>query len=287
MLGLSISGGGALGIGPAYYLSLAEADGIDWQSKIVSYAGTSTGSILASALAFGYTGDEIYDLYANNVKSIFKKIPWYKKLLNRRLPKYDNSILKELLDCAFGETKLSQLDKYLYVTTNLLDRDNPDKIFDNEDSIEIKYAVASSCSAPTYFTPYGTKKNMSDGGLFANDPIAFLACGMKQANIENPKIISFVTCCSLPDNLDNCGDKSKLEWAMYIIDNVVARTGNYNKHLASMLIGNANILRLSPMIDKRRKMDDVSDKNIELVKRTWENYYHDTKDKFKSFVESV
>lgn len=285
MYGLAVSGGGALGIGPAYYLSLAESDGIDWQSKTHFYAGTSTGSIIASALAFGMTGDEIYNLYSSNIQRVFTRTPWYKKLLNRRLPKYDNTNLKELLDCAFGEARICDLSEHLYITTNLLDRDNADKIFDNLDNFCLKDAVASSCSAPTYFTPYGDKKNMSDGGLFANDPIAVLACGMKQEEAENPKIISFATCCSVPDNLENCGDKSTIEWAMYIIDNVVARTGNYNKHLASMLIGKKNILRLSPMIEKRRKMDDVSDKNIDMVKRIWENYYQDTKDVFRDFIE--
>ena len=286
MFGLSVSGGGALGIGPAYYLSLAEADGIDWQSKVSFYAGTSTGSIIASALAFGYTGDEVYDLYKNNIDKIFSKYPWYKRLFNRRLPKYDNEYLKYILDCVFGETTIDQLDKKLYVPAFITDRDNADKIFDNGDHLTLKYIVASSCSAPTYFTPNGTRKNLCDGGLFANDPIAVLASSMKQEQAYNPKIISFVTSCSAPDDLSCCGDRSLVEWLLFILDKVVARTGAYNKHLAEQLVGKQNILRLSPMIQEYRKMDDTSETNIRNVLTTWEYYYRDTKDMFRSFVES-
>lgn len=286
MLGLSISGGGALGIGPAYYLSLAEADGIEWQNKTSFYAGTSTGSILAAALATSdFSGDEVYDLYLHNLDKVFAKYSFLKRLFNRRLPKYDNSYLSYLLDSIFGSTTLNQLHNKLYIPAFISDRDNAEKIFDNEDTTLIKYAVASSCSAPTYFTPYGQRKNMCDGGLFANDPVAVLACGMKYEQVQNPKIISFVTSCSVPDNLDCRGDRSLLEWGYFLINNIVARTGNYNYHLARQLIGGENILRLSPIITERRQMDDVSESNIKDVLFTWENYYKDTKALFKAFVE--
>lgn len=286
MLGISISGGGALGIGPAYYLSLAEANGIDWKKHVHFYAGTSTGSILASALAVGLTGDDIYCLYRKSIVDVFSKYPWYKRIFNRRLPKYNNENLISTLDTVFGLKRICELENKLYVPSFVSDRDNAEKVFDNEDSEYLSNIIASSCSAPTYFSPYGERKNMCDGGLFANDPVAVLACGMKKENVQFPKILSFVTTCSVPDDLDNCGDKSLIEWLLFLIDNVVARTGSYNYHLAQQLVGKGNILRLSPMVDKRRKMDDTSEKNIAEVLRIWENYFNDTKELFVDFLES-
>lgn len=75
---LSIDGGGIKGVFPALFLTLLEDElknRSDGKTKIYQHfdliTGTSTGGIIAIALALGIPAKEIYQLYLDNAKKIF------------------------------------------------------------------------------------------------------------------------------------------------------------------------------------------------------------------------
>ena len=96
-LAISISGGGALGIGPLAFMTRMEQDfGKKLCDMTFAYGGTSTGSIIAAGLAEGLQAHEIFDLYKGNLKNIFKKYPWY-KIFDTKCPTYDHTNLKKII----------------------------------------------------------------------------------------------------------------------------------------------------------------------------------------------
>lgn len=89
------------GIGPLKFLTRLEEDlGKKICNISCAYAGTSTGSIIAAGLNEGYSAHELFDLYKNNLKKIFTKYSWYKRL-DPKCPTYDNANLKKLLKDKF------------------------------------------------------------------------------------------------------------------------------------------------------------------------------------------
>ena len=96
-LGISITGGGALGIGPLQFMRRLEADlGKKLASVGDAFAGTSTGSIVATGLANGMTAETLYNLYKDNLPKIFKKVS-STRILSKSYYRYDNSYLKKML----------------------------------------------------------------------------------------------------------------------------------------------------------------------------------------------
>ena len=71
-LGLSLSGGGVKGSAHIGVIKALEEENI----KIDSMAGTSSGSIVASLYAMGFSADEMYDIFKKYCKKI-KYVDWW------------------------------------------------------------------------------------------------------------------------------------------------------------------------------------------------------------------
>ena len=113
---ISVEGGGALGIGPLAFMCRMEQDlGKKLSELSVAFSGTSTGAIIAACLAEGMSAHDIFDLYKNNLKKIFTKYSWYKRL-SPTCPTYDNSNLKKLLQKNL-KGKCSDWKKPIYIST--------------------------------------------------------------------------------------------------------------------------------------------------------------------------
>lgn len=173
---LSFDGGGILG-----YLScklLTELWDVLPENRI--YAGTSTGGIIALALAHGLPPSAIAAMYKNNAKKIFTK-SWFAGYG----AKYTNEGLREVLTGVFGQTKLWELESDVIITASELgnkkagtyDRatifhnirgQSKQIIVSNMSCID---AALATSAAPTYFpVHYINGRSFVDGGLFANDP---------------------------------------------------------------------------------------------------------------------
>ncbi|OCQ97130.1 patatin [Nostoc sp. MBR 210] len=162
---LSLDGGGIRGIMSATMLKAIEKQ---INKPLHEYfnliAGTSTGSILAAAIATGKKSQTIIDLYQQKSSRIF---PYTSRFSSQRIPlilkygvsapKFSDSGLIQVLKESLGETRLFDVNepKLLITSYDTISREpiifkswRQDKDYDNFPLWEI---CVSSASAPTYF----------------------------------------------------------------------------------------------------------------------------------------
>jgi len=211
---LSCDGGGIRGYLSSLLLQQLNNDlGIfgDNNASIDLYAGTSTGGLIALALANGTSIDSVVDLYANKAGDIFNPLgtqylcmlPGKEGVTEVAVKElwqvlYDNigetTSLRTVIESFIpGNPVLSSLSsKVMVATFQLSDSDSPASwsplVIDNFPgsagaSTYLYDAALSTSAAPVYFPPYNHPQFgwCSDGGLFANNPAA-LAVGRAVAS---------------------------------------------------------------------------------------------------------
>lgn len=178
---LAIDGGGIRGVVPAHILHcLSTRLKVNPASHFDMIAGTSTGSIIAAALACGVAAEKIVELYTKNGAKIFKKKCSYLPEFFRPAlhSVYDKSALSELLKETFGEKKLGEISLPLLLPATDIGNGGVhvfksaySKDFTRDNDVLVRDAVLASCSAPTYFDPSKVGAYaLADGGLWANNP---------------------------------------------------------------------------------------------------------------------
>ena len=201
-----------------------------------------------------------------------------------KCPKYDNSYLEKLLKNIFPGT-IAEWQKPIYIPATYMNGKSVEKVWDLGDKDTEKYfAILTSCSAPTYFNVI-VKDGMSftDGGLWANDPTETLQSALNKFGHGNYKILCFNS--GMDTKNTACGDMTKIGWAEYLLEEWIARSGMANYYEACANIGEDNVFRASPMVEKKFKMDDVSSDTLNEVVEIWQNYYETVKEPLKEFLE--
>lgn len=156
--------------------------------------GTSTGSIIAAALAIGMSVDDIVTMYMELGGKIFgKKNDWWKPWETLKFLKasYDYAALEENLKKVFGDITLgsNKIKTGLCIVAKRADTNSvwplinhPNGQFYDSDkgknkNIFLWQAVRASSAAPTYFVPQmidvgdGQRAAFVDGGVsMANNP---------------------------------------------------------------------------------------------------------------------
>lgn len=178
---LSFDGGGIRGVMSAAILRAVEKQLDQPLNKYFDLiAGTSTGSILASAIAMGFKSDVVINLYKENGHKIF---PYPNLFSLERLglvmqfglsaPKYSDKGLIEVLQNQFGNTRLSDVKstKLLIAAYDTLSRNaiifkswRKDEPWVN---VPLWEACVCSASAPSYFPAHKLEtvtKGIAQGG---------------------------------------------------------------------------------------------------------------------------
>lgn len=188
---LSIDGGGIKGLYSATILKEFEEK---FNCHISDYfdmiCGTSTGGLIALALALKIPANEICDFYEIEGPKIFPNstsINFFGKKISRRFMmqlvkggKYSDKPLKKALSNIFKERKIADSNNLLCIPSytitearpfifkydhTILDRDNG--------ALMVDVALATS-AAPTFFPmaeiPFYNNKQFIDGGVWANNP---------------------------------------------------------------------------------------------------------------------
>ena len=182
---LSLDGGGIRGLITIILLQRLnqETSLAGWLDQVDLVAGTSTGGLLALAIAKGVDLQVLRDLYETKGKDVFDD-SWLDDLRDLATiigAEYNNKKLTRELKAIFGSTTLGELRHNLIVTTFDLDNEATDpqkrswkpKIFHNlpgndNDNNFLAYKVGLYTSAaPTYFPAVD---GYIDGGVFANNP---------------------------------------------------------------------------------------------------------------------
>ncbi|HEY4785696.1 MAG TPA: CBASS cGAMP-activated phospholipase [Bacteroidales bacterium] len=222
---LSIDGGGIRGVFPAMFLTDLEAklkaDGKEnWQiyQNFDLICGTSTGGIIAIALALGIPAKEIFELYLEKAKDIFgnKRNSISQLFYSSHKRDVLESLIKEIFqDVNNGKDPILKDCKtnicipvfdLLEGKPSVLKKDHHPR-FTRDFHIPAYKAALATAAAPVYFDPYSSEyidlygntkqfKNKVDGGVFANNPTLL---GIIEAQValyqktENLRVLSLGT----------------------------------------------------------------------------------------------
>lgn len=275
---LSIDGGGIRGIVPAHIIErIVEKFGIHPSKHFQMIAGTSTGSIIAAALACEVNPKKIVELYKTCGKKIFKRrstwlpaIPsWLRSSVHSV---YVNDELEVLLKEIFGDKKLGELSLPLLLPAADIGNGNVHVFksgyshdFTRDHDVLIRSAVIASCSAPTYFDPLRVDHYaLSDGGLWANNPgLAATIEAMKRFNIDRSdlRILSLGT----GHQKNYYGLKPRKQWGLAtgwgikeFIGFLLSLQSQSAQNYLRLLLTPSQILRLDFESDRPLPLDDCS-----------------------------
>lgn len=190
-IGLALSGGGIRGIAHAGVIKALEENDI----KLDVIGGTSSGGIIASLYAMGYSADDIFEIFKTNAKEIvnINSIPILTKIggfISRKKAKFIGfktglGIEEKYANLAeakgikvISDIKMPLVipavdmnDTNEYIFTNYIPKENKDNIKYIND-ISIGRAVRASSSFPAIFCPCEYKKHkFLDGGVLDNIPV--------------------------------------------------------------------------------------------------------------------
>ena len=279
---LTIDGGGIRGLISARLLQrLAEDPAIQgWLSKVDLIGGTSTGGILALALASGLTPREIGDIYVANAHKIFNDSIWdnVRDLGKLAGADYSNRGLKRVLKKTFGDTTLGQLNTKVVIPAFDLDNESPDparrtwkpKIFhnfpgpDSDGSRRAADVALYTSAAPTYFP---SADGFIDGGVFANNPsvvaitqaISSKNKPAQRAGLDDIALLSVGTGVSFDYIKGKSLDWGYAQWAKPLIEVLMDGVAGISDYQAGQLLGERyQRLQIEFGPDESIKLDDIN-----------------------------
>lgn len=227
---LSFDGGGIRGLLTAVLIRRINEKFEGWLDKTDLFAGTSTGGMIAMALAGDKNINDIINLYYNKGEEIFNKSFTGElldfKIINVAL--YSNNNLEKEINNFFGNKKLGGLKKKVLVPSFHLDNKNEDKRyrswepkffhnFDCEDSsgdIPCAKVGMYTSSAPIYFPTY---EGYIDGGIYANNPSMLAVSLVRDKNIvKKPISLDNIQLLSLGTGfMQKVIEGENLNWGLY------------------------------------------------------------------------
>jgi uncharacterized protein len=263
---LSIDGGGIKGIFSASYLAEIERRFLDGQSIANHFdmiTGTSTGGIIALALAAGMTARQAAEIYTQRGSVIFPRsrvdLPQW-----LRRPKHDQSVLKDELLKVFGERLLDDAttrlvipsfdgrygEPYIYKTPH-----HPD--YKKDRHAKAAHVALHTSAAPSYYPGVENDGHiMIDGGIWANNPVMnavvdALAC--YDLPRENIRVLSIGTGDEVLGPDEGVRKGGLLCWVFPglgkapMIFRAAAKAQSHNAlGQAYLLIGKQNVVRIDP-----------------------------------------
>ena len=184
---LSIDGGGILGLYSAEVLALIEKEVFKkntiFPNKFNLIAGTSTGGIIALALALGYSPTEISELYKLHGEEIFHK-SYFKYLFRNWIftNRYSSLPLQNALTEFFGDKTVKDCKTNICILAidvsncqPIIFKTNHNGNLTRDIDVKLTDIALATSAAPTYFPlhSFGYYRGLADGGLWQNNPALF------------------------------------------------------------------------------------------------------------------
>jgi hypothetical protein len=276
---VSIDGGGVRGLIPVIAMQrLAAEPGLEtWLDRTELIAGTSTGGLIALAVAAGLPLDHVRDLYATRAGSVFADsfLDDVRDVGKVFGADYDVANLEREARRVLGDRTLAQLETRVLVPAFDLDSGAaPDrrwkaKLFHNfpgpdSDGNMPAYKVAvATAAAPTYFASYD---GFIDGGVFATNP-SMCAIAQTQdaripaderAELSEVRLLSFGTGRTLRYIEGDRLDWGYWQWVRPLLDLMLDGVNGIADYQCTQLLG-SHYHRLAPTFppDKTIGMDAV------------------------------
>ena len=290
---LAIDGGGVRGLIPAVVLAEIERrTGRRIADLFDLIAGTSTGGILACALARpgedgpAFSAADLIGLYESEGPEIFhrsllKRIKSVGGLTDER---FDDSALNAALRRYLDGSRLSQTVTDLFITAYEIERREAFFFRSSRARVDPAYDFAvvdvarATAAAPTYFEPVRVSPvegsdsyALVDGGVFALNPAmtAYAELAAEGRADEVELVVSLGTGSHtrrLP--FEEARGWGQLEWARPLIDVVfdgIAQTVDFE---LGKILGPERYIRLQTRLDQASDaLDDAGDRNLEALRR--------------------
>ena len=299
---LSLDGGGIRGAATTQFLThvekaLQEKHQKSLRDCVDFYAGTSTGSLIALALATTDMGiQDINKLYSYaNAKKIFIENRGAFELDGINAPKYEAKGKTDILKKSLGQAKIKDVPegKHILAITYGVEKHRPHVIKSTRSEFHnlLSYQVADASSAgPTYFPtrvmnlpPDNEQTWLIDGGVVANNPtMCAIAEACRLWPDANRRVLSIGTGTQTRKiNGPDSRSWGALQWMLKgcIIDvlsdeKVVAYQAITITPLGNYIRVNAE-MRTQPGLDKAPDdaMDDISQTNIKRLKGMGDFWY--------------
>ena len=296
---LAVDGGGIRGVVPAHIIQLMHSKfGIIPAKHFDLIAGTSTGAIIAAALACEIEPPKIVALYREHGARIFsKKKSWWPSFAKQAVHSlYDQDELSKLLLEVFGDRKLGDLKKPLLLpSTNVGEgcvhvfKSGYSTKFIRDRDVLIREAVLASCAAPTYFDPKKVDVYLlADGGLWANNPAltaSIEAIHRMQIKVERLRVLSVGT-----GHSKIYYNRPNERWGLVtgwqhknFINFILSLQSQVAHNHLKLMLPESQWLRLDFESDKELALDDVS--AVDWLISKSDRLFMDESDKLKSFLE--
>ena len=275
---VSIDGGGIRGLVTTILLqSIVATSGFEnFLDSIDFVAGTSTGGLLALAIAHQIDLGVIRDIYVKKGPKIFED-SWLDNLVDLgklRGADYDIKPLRRELQKIFGTTSLGQLKKRVLITAFDLDNEEPErrtwkpKLFhnfagpDNDRAALVAKVGLYTAAAPTYFP---SVDGYVDGGVYASNPSM---CALAQTqdkrysptpSLDEVVLLSLGTGTSLQYIKGKSHDWGYAQWVKPLISLMLDGTAGIADYQCKQILGQ-RYHRLAPVFPEgvTVPMDDVA-----------------------------
>lgn len=284
---LTLDGGGIKGYLTAKILKNIEQSLNEYRSEDINLGqrfdlivGTSTGGIIAAALAIGKSAKEIFELYETLIPKVFNTSHVFGT-------KYSNEVLKEELQNILGDLTLADVKTGLCLTSVDVENSSPrfhkSGYFDrNSTRLDEKLVdvVLASAAAPTFFPLIDTlhSSNLTDGGIVANNPslVGFIeAMQLVEGRKDDIALVSVGTGeqCHMPYDVNKLRNGGKLSWMAQckprnlltnplkhigspLIELLMESQSKLAHHQTQFLLGE-QYLRVNPKLSVSVELDDA------------------------------
>ena len=272
---VSLDGGGIRGILTSALLERLESAQPGFLAQVDLYAGTSTGGILALALASGMTPTEARKLYERLGTKVFQDSFWdnLKDLGQLKGAQYSNGPLREELTNTFGSKILGDLPHNVLVSS--FDLDNEATGMGNVRSWKAKYfhnfpgsdsdahekvvdVALRTSAAPTFFPIY---QGYVDGGVVSNNPSM---CAVAQAvepnsgkqKLRDVRVLSLGTGTNPKYMAELDEDWGLVQWAPHLISLMLEGSVGLADYQCHQLLG-SHYFRVNPVLPVEIGLDGV------------------------------
>jgi uncharacterized protein len=282
---LSIDGGGIRGIVPALVLAEFERRSGRRAAELFDLiAGTSTGGILACALAKpeALSAERLVDLYRQEGPKIFDRAVWQRihSIEGLADEKYDDEGLEDALGRYLGEARLRDTVTDVIIPAYDTERRRPEFFKsarareDPSRDFPLRAVARATSSAPTYFQPalLGDRP-LIDGGVFAVNPAM---CAVAEVYRYTPDaevvLVSLGTGqLTRPFPYEAIKDWGLVGWARPLIDVVFDGASDVVDYQLTQLLGEQRFFRFqTELTSASDDLDDATESNLRALQLTGE-----------------